>query len=298
MIKLLKKVFKRILYSPVNFSIFFGIIYSNLLSLINGKFYWEDKIEKKEKKIFSINIEKNLNLNFYTVNSITKFRAETFFDKEPDTINWIKEYNGNGDFLDIGANIGIYSNLFAKIKNGHVYAFESSFYNLSLLAENCQINNNENKITIFPFPLFNFNKIGKFKINNPVVGGALSSFDVSYGYDGKKIENFKEYLVPGFSLDFLLEHKILKNTPALIKLDVDGVEDLILKGSNKILKDKKCKSVLVEVNESFESQYENIQKIMIDNDFKIKSSGKKTNLIDLIKSEKFKKTYNQIWIKN
>ena len=296
--KKIKKFIKYIAYLPINFLISFGIFYSNILSKFSNKLYWEDKIEKREKKISSLKIGNNVNLKFYVVNSITKFRTETFFNKEPDTIDWIKNYNGTGDFLDIGANIGIYSNFFAKIKKGHVYAFESSFYNLSLLAENCQINNNEDKITIFPIPLFNNNNVNYFKINDPIIGGALSTFNVDYGFDGKKINNFQKYLIPGFSLDFLFENKILNKIPSLVKIDVDGVEDLILDGSTIILKSDLCKSVLVEVNEDFEKQYENIQKIMTDSGFELFSSGKKTNLKSLSSSKKFQNTYNQIWSKN
>ena len=155
--KKIKNLVKYIAYLPINFSIYFGLFYSNILSKLSNKLYWEDKVETKNKSILNINIGNNKNLKFNIVNSVTKFRAETFFEKEPDTINWIKNYNGTGNFLDIGANIGIYSNFFAK--SGHVYAFESSFYNLYLLAENCQINNNENKITIYPLPLFSENGI-------------------------------------------------------------------------------------------------------------------------------------------
>ena len=296
--KKIKNLVKYIAYLPINFSIYFGLFYSNILSKLSNKLYWEDKVETKNKSILNINIGNNKNLKFNIVNSVTKFRAETFFEKEPDTINWIKNYNGTGNFLDIGANIGIYSNFFAKIKPGHVYAFESSFYNLYLLAENCQINNNEDKITIYPLPLFNENNVNYFKINNPIVGGALSTFNVNYGFDGKKLDNFQKYLIPGFSLDFLVDNKIINKIPSLVKIDVDGVEDLILKGSIKTLRSDFCKSVLIEVNEDFERQYENIQKIMTDNGFKIFSTGKKTNLDSLRSNNKFQNTYNQIWLKN
>ena len=164
--------------------------------------------------------------------------------------------------------------------------------------ENCQINKNEDKITIYPLPLFENNSVNYFKINNPIIGGALSTFNVEYGFDGKKINNYKKYLIPGFSLDFMVENNIIRKVPSLIKIDVDGVEDLILKGSNKVIKNNLCKSVLVEVNEEFEKQYENIQKIMTDSKFKLFSTGKKTGLTELSESENFKSTYNQIWLKN
>ena len=95
-----------------------------------------------------------------------------------------------------------------------------------------------------------------------------------------------------------MDNNIIRNIPSLIKIDVDGVEDLILKGSNKVLKNALCRSVLVEVNEEFEKQYENIQKIMSDSGFNLFSTGKKTELAELSMSDEFKSTYNQIWLKN
>ena len=294
----MKKYLKFLIYLPIDFFILIGSIYSNILSKVSKKLYWEDKLESSKKSYYKVSIENNKFLKFNITNTITKFRAETFFEKEPDTIKWINEYNGQGDLFDIGANIGVYCNYFAKLKTGHVHAFESSFYNLSLLAKNCQINNNEDKITIHPYPLFEKNKIGYFKMTDEIQGGAMSSFGVDYGFDGKEIQNYQKYLIPGFNIDFLIEEKIINKVPSLIKIDVDGVEDLILKGAEKTLNNNICNSVLIEVNEEFENQFENIQKIMTDNNFNLTSTGKKTEVQELKFSQEFGKTYNQIWIKD
>ena len=293
-----KKILKFFAYLPIRVLIFLGKNYSNIINKFTKKLIWEDELENAKYNYFTINIGENKNLKFYIVNSVTKFRSETFFEKEPDTINWIKNYNGDGDFIDVGANIGIYSNYFAKLKSGHTNSFESSFYNLSLLAKNCQLNNNENKITIFPFPLFEQNKKDFFKINDTVQGGALSSFSVNYGHDGNKFNINEKYLIPGFSLDYLIKNKIINKIPSLIKIDVDGVEDLILSGAKNTIKEHRCKSVLVEVNENFKNQFEFIQKIMSESGFKLFSSGKKTNLKFLKNNEDFKNTYNQIWTRD
>ncbi len=296
--KKLRKIIKFLLHLPIKISILFGSNFSNLISKYSKKLFWEDELENSAKHIHKIQLGDNLNLKFYVINSITKFRAETFFDKEPDTIKWIKNYNGDGDFIDIGANIGIYSNYFAKINKGHVHAFESSFYNLPLLAKNCQLNKNENKITIYPFPLFDENKCDFFKINETIQGGALSSFGVDYGHDGNTFSHNERYLMPGFNLDYLIDNKIILKVPSLIKIDVDGVEDLILKGGRKTIKNNTCISVLVEVNEKFGKQFELIQKIMSDSGFNLYSSGKKTNLDQLRMNKDFENTYNQIWNKS
>ena len=72
-------------------------------------------------------------LKFYSINKMTKYRIDTFFSKEPDTISWIKSFKANSVFWDIGANIGLYSVYASRISNCQTYAFEPSVYNLELL---------------------------------------------------------------------------------------------------------------------------------------------------------------------
>ena len=55
---------------------------------------------------------------FHSPNSLAKFRSETVLTKEPDTIKWIGTYRRNGDLLDIGANVGVYSIFFCQNKKG------------------------------------------------------------------------------------------------------------------------------------------------------------------------------------
>ena len=92
---------------------------------------------------------------------------------------------------------------------------------------------------------------------------------------------------------FRLKNKIL-NIPNYIKIDVDGTEHFILKGSDKFLKNKNIKSILVEINENYEKQFQVILKIMKKNNFVLKEK-KKSERITVEK--KFMKTYNYIFIK-
>ena len=57
--------------------------------------------------------------------------------------------------------------------------------------------------------------------------------------------------------------------PNYIKIDVDGIEHLILQGGNNFFKNKNIKSVIVEINENFKKQYENIIKFMSKNNFEL-----------------------------
>ena len=77
-------------------------------------------IDQFTQNVSNIIIEipnKNLNLKFYSPNRLNNFRINTFFTKEPETINWIDNFEEDTIFFDIGANIGLYSCYAAKKKN-------------------------------------------------------------------------------------------------------------------------------------------------------------------------------------
>ena len=76
------------------------------------------------------------------------------------------------------------------------------------------------------------------------------------------------YKVLGTSIDFLLNNNLSK-FPNYIKIDVDGIEHLILRGGLKSLSDKRLKSILIEINKDFKDQYNEILKIMENSNFKL-----------------------------
>ena len=241
------------------------------------------------KKINHVRIIKNKKLLFYVPNNLTDYRVKTFFSKEPDTIKWINSFKKNSLFLDIGSNIGLYSCYAAKIKNCNVISVEPSVFNLSLLAKNIFINNLQKKINILSNPLSDKLSKSDFNMIDISQGSALSSFSKLKTFNGKNIKANFSYLTFGITLDYFFKLYKLKH-PDYIKIDVDGIEHLILKGGSKSM--KKCKSILIEINTTFRKQYNYIQNFMIKNNFKLL---KQTRLVDSKNSE-FYNSFNQIWI--
>ena len=72
-----------------------------------------------------------------------------------------------------------------------------------------------------------------------------------YGHDGNPLESKFVYNTVGFTCDNILSSLNLKS-PDYIKIDVDGIEHLILEGSRKTL--ESVKSILVEINDDFDEQ--------------------------------------------
>jgi FkbM family methyltransferase len=247
------------------------------------------------KKVDIIHIlhGKKIPFSFYIPNHINRIRAETFSTKEPETLEWIDKYALEGGVLfDIGANVGLYSIYHAKTKKGITYSFEPSVFNLKLLVKNINLNNCQGSIKIIPNPLTSTNMFANFNLQSIEEGGALSSFGVEYGHDGQKMNIQTSYKTLGFSLDYLFENKLIEHVPSLIKIDVDGIEHLILLGAKKVLADSKCRSVLIEVNETFEELASEVKTILTDCGFML-IEKRTADTIEGITNF----TYNQIWVK-
>ena len=106
------------------------------------------------------------------------------------------------------------------------------------------------------------------------------------------------YSILGTNIDYLIENKIL-DIPDYIKIDVDGLEHIILKGAKKLLKNKKLRKISIELNENFKEQYQTVNKIMKKNGFKLLYNSKVNpilypdkNKIVKNKIKKLEQTYN------
>ena len=239
----------------------------------------------------------NNNVNFFVPNQITNWRVSTFLTKEPETLAWIDSFEKKENliFWDIGANIGLYSIYNAlKNKNSTTISFEPSSSNLRVLTRNISINNLENNIKLFPMPLTN--KENFFQMMNEshfVEGGALNTFGEKYNFEGEQFKPEMKYNVLGTSINYLIENKIL-DLPDYIKIDVDGIEHLILKGANRHLSNEKIKGLSIEINENFKEQYDAILSIMKENGFKIlhKKHNKET-----FSEGRFNKLFNYVFIR-
>jgi len=241
------------------------------------------------------------NVSFFVPNNLTKWRVETFFSKEPETLDWIDNFENEGGgkkiiFWDIGGNIGLYSIYAAlRFQNIDVTTFEPSTSNLQTLSRNISINKLNEKIKICQIPLTNKNnEFLIMKESQFEEGGALNVFGENSDFEGNKFLDKNSYKIYGTSINYLLDNKILE-TPDYIKIDVDGIEHLILLGANKHLQNSKIKSLSIEINDQFIEQRDKILNIMKLNNFI--TLHKKHNDKLFNKNSKFSKTFNYVFIK-
>lgn len=238
--------------------------------------------------------QKVIELKISIPNSINLYRATTFSAKEPETLNWIDEFGGKeAVFFDVGANVGLYSLYYAKQYCEKVYAFECSIFNLKILGINAYTNGLSDLITIIPMPLTNQILHSCFNLSTVVEGGALSTFGEEFGHDGQPLDINFRYKTIGVPLDLLFTSGIVQDQPSLLKIDVDGIEHLILSGATRVLKNPKLKSVLVEVDDNFDKLSTQVSEILISSGFSFREKQHSA----MFDGGDFSQSYNQIWIR-
>ena len=158
-----------------------------------------------------------------------KWRAETFWTKEPETLKWIESFLPGSWFADIGANIGQYS-LYAATLGHWIKSFEPQPANYQALLRNIGLNRFQDQIFAYPFALSDKQKISVIEIG---------SQDIS-GKSGIQIQKKGNYFVQCIPL------VMYSDVFDYIKIDVDGNELEIARGLE--LTSMTLNSVLIEVS--------------------------------------------------
>lgn len=190
---------------------------------------------------------------FYIVigSEIEKYRHDTWDTKEPETIEWIKSFDPTDCFWDIGANIGIYSLFAASLSEEMtIYSFEPMEANYQRLRLNRSYSELKNILT---FRLALGDKPGLCNLEVP---------DKTPGATGAQIGQ-KGHPIRVESVDNLLLMPEFKK-PDHVKIDIDGQEIQVIKGTEKTL--PFIKSVLVEVSRETK---ENVMILMFSAGFDI-----------------------------
>jgi FkbM family methyltransferase len=235
---------------------------------------------------------RGIKLTFSVPNALNQYRVDTFSTKEPETLQWIDQFPEGSVVWDIGANVGLYSCYAAKARGCRVFAFEPSVFNLELLARNIFLNGLTERITIVPLPLCESLAVSNLSMTTTHWGGALSTFGQSYGHDGEPIVKAFEFPTIGLSMiDAVALLKIPQ--PDYIKMDVDGIEHLILKGGLPILRG--IKEASIEINDQFTTQAVDARKYLEEAGLAFKEK-KHADCFDL-QTGPTKCTFNQIWVR-
>lgn len=191
-------------------------------------------------------------------------------------------------FLDVGANIGVYSLIAAsKITSGKIYAFEPSVNCLPNLYENISLNQIGDRVQVIEKVVSDKTGFLDFDISSVSDYNHISYSKNRYSNSEKAIMK-----LPSIALDdFILENKIPHIK--LIKIDVEGTELLVLRGLQKSLKSQLVDILIVEVSgwtsKRFAFSPKEVFKFLKECDFNLYYFDPKCRL------KKFNKTLEGTW---
>ena len=170
------------------------------------------------------------------------WRVKTLETKEADTVAWISSMKAGEVFVDVGANIGIYSVLAAKY-GCKVYAFEPEAENYVLLCRSILFNDDVD-ITAYCVALSNETRPDYLYLSAHMAGGSCHTVGENIDH---RLTARQHEIKQGCMMMRLDDFRIRADH---LKIDVDGLEHKVISGAEKTLEN--CKSVLLEINQNLE----------------------------------------------
>jgi FkbM family methyltransferase len=184
---------------------------------------------------------------YATPNRATQWRVDSLFTKEPDTIEWIRGFEPGQVFVDIGANVGMYTIWAAKTRGVRTFAFEPESQNYGLLCRNIVLNGLSEAVVAYCLALSDEASYSLLHLSEFGIGGSCHTFGEKLDF---RLEPLNSRLSQGCvstTLDLLVAQGVMP-VPDHIKVDVDGLEHKVLAGCRDTLRNPRLKSVLIEIN--------------------------------------------------
>lgn len=201
---------------------------------------WEDFKRSNESSIIH-SIDDSVKLKLYKDSYLSYLIIRGDF--EIHEVNFIKNYLSKEDtFVDIGANIGIFSCV-ASMKANRVLAIEPTSNTFNRLIENFNLNNIQNGEA--------------FQIAISSENGELEMYVSEDGMDawntlGTKpdVGQFKLQKISTITLDeFVVNHLKNETENCLIKIDVEGWEKLVIEGGFKTFSNDNAPDIIIEITD-------------------------------------------------
>ena len=161
-------------------------------------------------------------------------------------VEWLKTALKPGDVLwDIGANVGAYSILAAKLCPGaSVISFEPFIPNFAHLWENIVLNEVSAQVTPVCVGLSDTTAPTTLSIKDPRAGSAGHQVGHQAGQTGGKLQ---QGVIAARGDDLLT--KLALPSPTLLKLDIDGLEIAAVEGLGETLRTAGLREVMIEIEQ-------------------------------------------------
>jgi FkbM family methyltransferase len=177
--------------------------------------------------------------------AIELWRGETYETKEPETLDWIDGFAASDVFFDVGANVGLYSVYAARSRGCRVFAFEPEGKNFSRLMNN-QVLNGLSDMRAYCLALGDVVRADQLFVAGKTAGDSQHNVGESNPVFPREWSVVQGSIV--VSLDALCGDFGLP-VPQHLKIDVDGLEEKIVAGARRVLRDPALKTVMIEIAE-------------------------------------------------
>lgn len=274
--KISNKIFKKSVTGLAGHGIGNNKVVSSIFNYLKSNLK-NEFVEIDGNKIF---LDKNDSLNL-SINGI-------YEDFETDLVK--KEVRQGDVVIDIGANIGYYTTMFAKLvgNSGKVFAFEPDPTNYELLKKNIDANGFTNVILEQKALSDNHGKM-MLNLNNKNTAG--------HHLDFKNENSVNSVKVDVLSLDDYFSDKNIDIN--FIKMDVEGAESNVIKGMPNILKTSKNLKMIVEYNPLAIKQLglnpENYLDLLIKNEFLLYDVDERSKTLIKTQKEDLLKKYDKLY---
>ncbi|MEX0610110.1 MAG: FkbM family methyltransferase [Balneolaceae bacterium] len=160
---------------------------------------------------------------------------------QTDLIIAKKLVNQESSFIDIGANIGLYTKYLAPFSK-ETLSFEPVPFTYSVLKENIKYFNLRN---VKAYCIAISDQVGETQIEIPIQSGVYNYYRASL--EATENPGYKTHRVATETIDSLFGESVRKIS--LVKCDVEGHELSVIKGADKFLKTKDA-PWLIEISEN------------------------------------------------
>lgn len=209
-------------------------------------------IRQYDAQLPTVNIDsEGIRIVYCTPNYATKWRVDTLFTKEPDTIRWIAGFERNDVLIDIGANVGMYTIWAAATRGTRVYAFEPESQNFAILNKNIVANDLGDRVTAYCAALSDQTGYSLLHLSAFGTGGSGHMYGADLDHNLRPRASPYLQGCVSTTLDRLVSDGVVP-VPTHIKIDVDGIEHKVLAGCHSTLRDPRLKTVLIEINSNLE----------------------------------------------
>lgn len=198
-----------------------------------------------------------------------RFHSPDDFDEAPLIKDMISELEDDDIVLDVGAHIGYHACFAAEATpNGQVIAVEAHPLNAFEVVKNSRLNNNN--IRVHSFALSDKSGVHDLSIEGENVGGSTHSLAAD--------------ATESITVSTHRADDVFSVQPTVIKIDVEGAEQLVLEGMGDILSSDECRVVYCELHheggenaslKDFGGSPKEVHSLLKDHGFEIEEFGQR-----------------------